>query len=73
MENDSDIIEHNLRPSRIREYLSHMVKQEITIAETADSRLPDTIRKLGQISGEWFNAVGVEFVYGDVGSYIDSS
>jgi Abortive infection alpha len=61
-----DIIETDLTESRIREYLARNVKKVIRVPEIADLALPSTIQKLGDVCGEWFNVIGVEFVYGDV-------
>jgi len=61
-----DLIESDLQASRVREYLTRKVTSEITIPETADAVLTYTIDKLAEVGGEWFNCVGVEFVYGDV-------
>lgn len=71
LEMAGDIIEYGLYESRIGDYLAEQVKRHLTIPETADLALVGALEKLGDISGEWFNVNGVEFVYGDVGLYAD--
>lgn len=66
-----DRIEWYLQSNRIKEYITTMLKETITIPETAELNLTKTIEKLSDICGQWLNSLGVEFVYGDVGSYRD--
>jgi hypothetical protein len=66
-----DLIEEGFGASKIKEYVTHFVKNELTVVDFAEANLAKSIEKLGDTFGTWLNCVGVEFVYGDVGAYND--
>ena len=66
-----DKIESYLQSSKIHEHIKQELNQVVNLSELSDDNLSDILDKISEVAGTWLNSVGVEFVYGDVGSYIN--